>query len=50
MQEPLSEDDLGESSTFCELRALDMALLAKGESLKGQLVRWVGTHSQLSLF
>ena len=35
MQEPLSEDDLGESSTFCELRALEMALLAKGESLRG---------------
>ena len=39
MQEPLSEDDLGESSTFCELRALEMALQARGESLSGQAVR-----------
>ena len=45
MQEPLGEDDLGESSTFCELRALEMALRARGESLRGQAVRWVG-HSQ----
>ena len=42
MQEPLSEDDLGESSTFRELRALELGLLAKGESLKGQSVRWIG--------
>ena len=42
MQEPLSEDDLGESSTFWELRALEMALVVKGESLRGQSVRWVG--------
>ena len=41
MQEPLTEDDLGESSTFCELRALKMALQARGESLRGQLVRWI---------
>ena len=33
MQEPLTEDDLGESSTFCELRNLEMALQARGESL-----------------
>ena len=30
MQEPLAEDDIGESSTFCELRALMMALQARG--------------------
>ena len=47
MQEPLSEDDLGESSTFCELCALEMALQARGESLSGQAVRWV-TDSQSS--
>ena len=45
MQEPLTEDDLGESSTFCEPRALEMALQARGESLFGQAVRWV-TDSQ----
>ena len=45
MQEPLTEDDLGESSTFCELRALEMALQARGESLFGQAVCWV-TDSQ----
>ena len=45
MQEPLTEDDLGESSTFCELRALEMALQARGESLSGQAVCWV-TDSQ----
>ena len=41
MQEPLTEDDQGESSTFRELRALEMALQARGESLHGQLVHWV---------
>ena len=42
MQEPLTEDDLGESSMFCELRALEMALQARGESFCfGQVVRWV---------
>ncbi len=41
MQEPLTEDDLGESSTFCELWALEMALQARGESLSGQSVRWI---------
>ena len=45
MLEPLSEDDLGESSTYRELRALEMALQARGESLSGQAVRWV-TDSQ----
>ena len=35
MQEPLTGDDLGESSTFRELRALEMALQARGESLSG---------------
>ena len=35
MQEPLAEDDLGESSMFRELRALKMVLKARGESLKG---------------
>ena len=42
MQEPLDEDDLGESSTFCELWALEMALRVRGESLRGQSVCWVG--------
>ena len=41
MQEPLTEDDQGESSTFCELSALELALQARGESLYGQSVRWV---------
>ena len=51
MQEPLTEDDLGESSMFCELRALEMALQARGESLFGQ-VRYIGSliRSQLSPF
>ena len=42
MQEPLEEDDLGESSTFRELQALEMALQARGESLRVQSVHWVG--------
>ena len=42
MHEPLTEDDLGESSTFCELRALEMALQTRGESLSGQSVCWIG--------
>ena len=41
MQEPLEEDDLGESSTFQELQALEMALQARGESLIDQYVCWV---------
>ena len=41
MQQPLCEDDLGESSTFRELRALEMAVETIGESLAGQAVRWV---------
>ena len=36
LQEPLEEADLGESSTFCELRTLKMALQARGQSLRGQ--------------
>ena len=39
------EDDLGESSTYRELRALEMAVETRGESLAGQAVRWV-TDSQ----
>ena len=42
MQEPLEEDDLGESSMFRELQALKMALLARGESLRSQYVHWGG--------
>ena len=42
LQEPLEEDDLGESSAFRELQALEMALPARGESLRSQSVRWVG--------
>ena len=45
MQQPLCEDDLGESSTYRELRALEMAVETRGESLAGQAVRWV-TDSQ----
>ena len=45
MQQPLLVDDLGESSTFRELRACEMALETRGESLAGQAVRWV-TDSQ----
>ena len=41
VQEPLQEDDLGESSTFRELRALELALQVRGESLRGKAVRWV---------
>ena len=42
MQEPLEEDDLGESSMFRELWALKEALQARGESLRAQSVHWVG--------
>ena len=42
MQEPLTEDDIGESSTFRELQALEMALQVRGGSLRGQCVRWIG--------
>ena len=45
MQEPLCEGDLGESSMYRELRALEMAIETRGESLAGQAVRWV-TDSQ----
>ena len=45
MQQPLLVDDLGESSTYRELRALEMAIEARGQSLAGQAVRWV-TDSQ----
>ena len=41
LQEPLESSDLGESSTFRELLALEMTLSARGESLRGQTVCWV---------
>ena len=41
-QEPLEEADLCESNTFCELRVPELALQARGESLRRQSVRWVG--------
>ena len=50
MLEPLSEDDLGESSTYRELRALEMALQARGESLSGQAVRWVADSQSAVTF
>ena len=40
LQEPLDSSDLGESSTFRELRAVEIALLTRGQSLRGQKVRW----------
>ena len=42
LKEPLEEGDLGESSMIQELQALELALQARGESLRGQFVHWVG--------
>ena len=41
LQELLEEEDLGESSMFWELCALELALQARGKSLRGQSVHWV---------
>ena len=42
LQEPLKEGDLGQLSKLCELCALELALQAGGESLRGESVHWVG--------
>ena len=40
LQESLDSSDVGQSSTFRELRALEIALSVRGQSLQGQSVRW----------